>query len=114
MVKNPPANTGDIRDTVQFLVWEDPLEKGVAATSNILVWRIPWSKEPGRQTTIHKVPQSQIRLKRLSTHAHGYSYLLGQDIMHHLSMPEHLKRCRRCSSTFLAVTLHLQTVEGQS
>ena len=37
MVKNPPANAGDVR----FLGWEDPLEKGMATHSSILAWRIP-------------------------------------------------------------------------
>ena len=32
---------------VQFLVWQDPLEKGIATRSRILAWRIPWT-EPGR------------------------------------------------------------------
>ena len=32
---------------VRFLGWEDPLEKGMAAPSNILAWRIPWIEEPG-------------------------------------------------------------------
>ena len=27
---------------------EYPLEKGMATQSNILVWRIPWTEEPGR------------------------------------------------------------------
>ena len=27
---------------VQSLAWEDPLEKGKATYSSILVWRIPW------------------------------------------------------------------------
>jgi len=26
---------------IQFLGWEDPLEKGMVACSSILVWRIP-------------------------------------------------------------------------
>ena len=33
---------------VQSLVWEDPLEKGTATQSSILVWRIPWTEESGR------------------------------------------------------------------
>ena len=33
---------------VQSLCWEDPLEKGMATNSSILVWRIPWTEEPGR------------------------------------------------------------------
>ena len=40
LAKNLPA----IRETwVQFLGWEDPLEKGTAIHSSILAWRIPWS-----------------------------------------------------------------------
>ena len=44
MVKNIPANAGDIRDVGH----EDLLEKGMATHSSILVWRIPWTEEPGR------------------------------------------------------------------
>ena len=45
MVKNLPA----VQETwVQFLGWEDLLEKGMAAHSNILAWRIPWTEELGR------------------------------------------------------------------
>ena len=32
---------------VQCLVWEDPLEEGMATHSSILAWRIPWTEEPG-------------------------------------------------------------------
>jgi len=32
---------------VQFLGWEDPLEKGMTIHSSILVWRIPWTEEAG-------------------------------------------------------------------
>ena len=32
---------------VQFLDWEDPLEKEMATHSSILAWEIPWTKEPG-------------------------------------------------------------------
>ena len=33
---------------VQSLGQEDPLEKEMAAHSNIFVWKIPWKEEPGR------------------------------------------------------------------
>ena len=33
---------------VQSLGWEDPLEKGMAALSSILAWRVPWTEGPGR------------------------------------------------------------------
>ena len=32
---------------VQFLGWEDLLEKGKATHSSILAWRIPLMEEPG-------------------------------------------------------------------
>ena len=46
VVKNPPANARDLRDEVQFLGQEDPLEEGRATHSSILAWRIPWTEEP--------------------------------------------------------------------
>ena len=33
---------------VKFLGQEDPLEKDIATHYSILVWRIPWTEEPGR------------------------------------------------------------------
>ena len=53
-VKNPPA----VQETpVQFLGWEDPLEKGKATHSSILAWRNPW--------TVHGLTKSGTRLKDL-------------------------------------------------
>ena len=31
---------------VQYLGWEDLLEKGMASHSSFLAWRIPWAEEP--------------------------------------------------------------------
>ena len=40
LVKNLPA----MQETpIQFLGWEDPLEKGEATHYNILAWGIPWT-----------------------------------------------------------------------
>ena len=33
---------------VQSLDWKDPLEKGMATHSSILIWKILWTEEPGR------------------------------------------------------------------
>ena len=45
MVKRLPA----MQETrVQFLGWEDLLEKEIATYSSILAWKIPWMEEPGR------------------------------------------------------------------
>ena len=48
VVKNLPANAGDISDAVQSLGQEDPLEEGVATHSSILDQRILWTAKPGR------------------------------------------------------------------
>ena len=49
VVKNLPANAGDIRDG--FDPWirdqKDPLEEGIVTHSSVLAWRIPWTEEPG-------------------------------------------------------------------
>ena len=44
MVKNPPANAGDLRDTIGSLSWKDFLEEGMETHSSILAWRIPWTE----------------------------------------------------------------------
>ena len=48
VVKNPPANGGDIKPWIRSLGQEDPLEEGVATHSSIVTWRISWKEEPGR------------------------------------------------------------------
>ena len=45
LVKNLPAM---LETRVQFLGWEDPLEKEMVTHSSILAWRIPQTEEPGR------------------------------------------------------------------
>ena len=50
--------------------WKDPLEKGKAAHSSILAWRIPWTKEPGR-------PQSMGSQELDTTEQVTPSYSLG-------------------------------------
>ena len=54
MVKNLPARW---ENQVQSLCQEDPLEKGMATHSSILVWRIPWTEFPW-QATVHGVTNS--------------------------------------------------------
>ena len=43
MVMNLPAMW---ETQVQSFGQEDPLEKGMAAHSSVLAWRIPWTEEP--------------------------------------------------------------------
>ena len=44
MVKSLPAMW---ETQVQYLGWDDPLEKKMATHSSILAWRILWMEEPG-------------------------------------------------------------------
>ena len=53
MVKNPPANAGDIRDDSSSLKGgENPLEETMATHSSIFAWRVPWTEEPGRPPSV--------------------------------------------------------------
>ena len=59
---------------VRSLVWEDPLEKEMAAHSSILAWKIPWTEEPGGLYTPRGSKELDTTerfhfLKQLSTHA---------------------------------------------
>ena len=53
-----PGNSGDKESAavweiqVQSLGREDPLEKEMSTHSNILVWKTPWTEEPGRLQSI--------------------------------------------------------------
>ena len=49
MVKNLPQMW---ETQVQSLDWEDPLKKGMATHSSILVWRSPWTEEPDELQSI--------------------------------------------------------------
>ena len=44
VIKNPPAMH---EIWIRYLGQEDPLEKEIATHASILVWRIPWTEEPG-------------------------------------------------------------------
>ena len=48
VVKNTPANAGNVRDMGSIPGGqEDPLEEGMATHSSILAWRTPRTEEPG-------------------------------------------------------------------
>ena len=64
MVKNPPANAGDVRDVGLVPGSEDPLEREITTFSSILAWRIPWTEESGGLQSMES--QSQTCLKQLS------------------------------------------------
>ena len=47
MVKNLPAMQETQETWVRSLGQEDPLEEEMATHSRILVWKIPWTEDPG-------------------------------------------------------------------
>ena len=51
MVKNPPANAGDIGDIGLILEQKDPLEEEMATHFSMLAWKIPGTEEPGGLST---------------------------------------------------------------
>ena len=86
MVKNMP----EMQETrVRSLDWEDPLDKKMAAHSNILAWKISRTEETGgyspqgrkSQSTDHRVRQDLATKHNLcfcfisSSPPHFYSYL---------------------------------------
>ena len=52
----------NVGDGVQSLVWEDPLEKGMAAHSSILACEIPWTEELGGLQSMWGVSKSGTQL----------------------------------------------------
>ena len=48
MVKNPPANAGEVRNAGSIPGLEDPLEEEMATHTSILAWEIPWIEESDR------------------------------------------------------------------
>ena len=61
VVKNLPANAGDVRDAGSVPGSGTSLEEGMATHSSVLAWRILWTEEPGKLQSMGS--QSQTRLK---------------------------------------------------
>ena len=56
-----PSHQGSPETWVQFLGWEDALEKGTTTFSSFLAWRIPWDRGAW-QATVHGIAKSRIWL----------------------------------------------------
>ena len=68
LIKNRPANAGDVRDMRSISGQEDPLEEGMATHSSILVWRVPMNRGAW-WAIVHRVAKRQTHLKRFSMHS---------------------------------------------
>ena len=76
-VKNLPA----IQETkVQFLGWEDLLEKGMTTHSSIFAWRIPWTEELSRlqSARLQRVGQDYM------TNTFTFSHAILNKVLEHL------------------------------
>ena len=95
VVKNPSAHAGDSRDTGFIPVRSNPQVEKIPWKRTqqpipVLAWRIPWMEEPGTwRAVVHKVAQSQTRLKQLS-------------VCVHVCMCMHMCRCV-CMCVFMCV-----------
>ena len=66
--KNPPANARGL----WALGGEDPLEKEMVTHSNIFVWEIPWTEEPG---VLQPIGSWRVKHHLVSKHTkHKFSY----------------------------------------
>ena len=52
VVKNLPANAGDVSGIDLILGLGRSLKDGMATHSSILPWEIPWTEEPGKLQSI--------------------------------------------------------------
>ena len=83
VVKNPPANTGDLT-WVWLLSWQDPLEEKMTTHSSIFAWKIPWTEERGRLQSMG-LQKSRTRLTtwesaRAHTHTHTHTHSLAKQL----------------------------------
>ena len=66
VVKNPPANAGDIRDIGSIPGSGSSPEEAMATHSGIPAWRILWTEEPG----VYRITKGWTQLR---THMYLYS-----------------------------------------
>ena len=60
---------------VRSLGQEDPLEKGMAAHSSILAWRIPWTEAPGG---LQSMGSQRVGLTHTHTHTNSQAFSAGE------------------------------------
>ena len=76
VVKNPPAMQETQEMWFQSLGQEDPVEEGMETHSNILVWRIPWTEEPGKLQSTGWQSQTQLSMTEHIHILNSFTFLL--------------------------------------
>ena len=61
---------------VWSLGWEDPLEEGMSTHSNVLIWRMPWTEEPGGLQFMksQRVGHNWVTHTHAHTHTHRHTH----------------------------------------
>ena len=89
MGKNLPADAGDKETWVQYLGWEDPLEKSMAIHFSTLAWRIPQTEELGRlQSWGHKESDMTKHAHQKRREWYEWHTLWGQGVSRSLRLKE--------------------------
>ena len=70
MVKNPPANVGDTKDSGWIPGLGRWTAKGSGTHASILTWEIPWTEEPGR---LQYVVSQRVGHDGTHTHTHTHT-----------------------------------------
>ena len=65
---------GLIPGTIWYLGWKEPLEKGMANHSSILVWRIPWTEE---SCGLQSMGSQRVRQDWMTEHAYIHVLVWG-------------------------------------
>ena len=81
LVKHTPVSAGDTRDTGSIPSGGDPMEKETATRCSILVWRIPWTEDPGG-VIVHGLTKSWTQL---SAYTHVSAIITGRPRLPHTS-----------------------------
>ena len=69
MVKNPPANAGDPKDSDSIPGSGTSLQEEMATHSSILAWKIPWTEELGR---LQSMGSESDTTEHTHTHTHTF------------------------------------------
>ena len=81
MVKNPPANAGDIRDAGLIPGLGRSHGEGYGSPST-LVWTIPWTEEPGM---LQYMGYQGIRYDLVTEHTHAHTHMHTHTCTHTLT-----------------------------
>ena len=117
LVKNLPAMW---ETWVRSLGWEDPLEKGMAAHSCILAWRIPWTiahgvtKNRTRLSNFHLSLVNSVALSPFTTLCNHHHYPFPELFQHpeekldtHSTITPHFPSSADLYSILLSVSMNL-------